>query len=207
MSDYLTDDEQVERLKRLWKEWGLVVVSALVLGIGLTVGKDFYESYRQGEAQTAANLYSSYLEAKVLGEPSTLFLEELADEHGASAYYAFALLHEAKDSTEAEEFAAARDSLALAAEAADGSPISDLIVMRKAKIEFELDDFDAVLNTLLDVESDGYRWQALLLKGDVHFQRDELDLARESYLAAQDALPAGLSSHEIEIRVASVPAA
>ena len=205
MSDYLTDEEQVERLKRLWKEWGLVAVSALVLGVGLTVGKDFYESYQDGEAQAAANLYADYLEAKALGEPASLFISELASDHDDSAYYAFALLHQAKDQVEAGTYESALESLSRAVEAGEGSPIIDLIRIRKAKVEFELEDFDAVLTTVVEIESDGFRWQALMLKGDVHMQRDELELASEAYVAAKESLPLGIATDEVNVRVASVP--
>ena len=207
MTDYLTDEEQVDRLKRLWKEWGLVVVLALVVGIGGTVGMDFYESHQSTRAEEASELYSSYLEAKGLGEPSTIYVEEITEEFGSSAYFVFTMLQEAKTAADDADFEQALISLKDAQEAADGSPIADLVTLRRARVEFELEQYDAVLSTLTTIETVGFRWRALMLKGDVHFKRDELDSAREAYEAARDSIPFGVNTSDIDMRVASVPAA
>ena len=205
MSEYLTDEEQVDRLKKLWKDYGITVVVALALGIGGTVAWDYFKAYQSNEAQAAANLYTSYMEASGVGEPTSPFIDELESDYGKSAYYAFTLLREAKRAVDAENFAVAHESLTKAFEVARGSPIGDLVALRKAKVEFELGDNEAVLQTLQEVETEGYRWQALMLKGDVHFQNNELDAAREAYQSAKDQLPIGFESDVVDMRLASVP--
>ena len=207
MSDYLTDEEQVDRLKKLWKDYGITVVAALAIGIGGTVGWDYFKAFQSNEAQAASNLYTSYMEASALGEPTSTFIDELEAEFGDTAYYAFTLLREAKLSIDDENFESAHRSLTKAFEVAQGSPIGDLVALRKAKVEFELGDYEAVLVTLQAIETAGYQWQALMLKGDVHFQNDELDDAREAYQSAKDQLPTGFDSSGLDIRIASVPAA
>ena len=205
MSDYLTDEEQVDRIKKLWKDYGITVVAALAIGIGGTVAWDYFKAYQSNQAQAASNLYTSYLEASGLGEPTTPFLEELESNYGDSAYFAFTLLRQAKGEVDAENFEAARESLSKAVDVARGLPIGDLVALRKAKVEFELGDYDAVLLTLQEIETAGYRWQALMLKGDVHFQNDELDAARDAYQSAKDQLPLGFESNVVDMRLASVP--
>ena len=207
MSDYLTDEEQVDRLKKLWKDYGITVVVALVIGIGGTVAWDYFKAYQSDKAQSASNLYTSYLEASGLGEPTSSFVEELESNYGNSAYFAFTLLRQAKGELDSANFEAAHESLSRAFEVAKGSPIGDLVALRKAKVEFELGDYESVLVTLQEVETAGYRWQALMLKGDVHFQNDELDDAREAYQSAKDQLPVGFESKAVDMRLASVPPA
>ena len=207
MSDYLTDEEQVDRLKKLWKDYGITVVVALLVGIGGTVAWDYFKAYQSNQAQAASNLYTSYLEAAGLGEPTTPFLEELESSFGDSAYFAFTLLRQAKSEIDNENFEAARESLSKAVDVARGSPIGDLVALRKAKVEFELGEYEAVLLTLQEIETAGYRWQALMLKGDVHFQNNELDAAREAYQSAKDQLPLGFESKVVDMRLASVPPA
>lgn len=207
MSEYLTDEEQVDRLKKLWKDYGITVVAALALGIGGTVAWDYFKAYQSNKAQSASNLYSNYMEASGLGEPTSPFMEELESRYGSSAYFAFTLLREAKENINTENFDAAHESLTKAFEVARGSPIADLVALRKAKVEFELGDYEAVLLTLQEVQTVGYRWQALMLKGDVHFQSDELEAAREAYQSAKDQIPPGFESDVIDMRLASVPPA
>lgn len=207
MSDYLTDEEQVDRLKKLWKDYGITVVVALAIGIGGTVAWDYFKAYQSDKAQDASNLYTSYLEASGLGEPTSSFVEELESNYGKSAYFAFTLLRQAKKEVDEANFEAAHESLSRAFEVASGSPIGDLVALRKAKIEFELGDYESVLLTLQEVQTAGYRWQALMLKGDVHFQNSELDAARDAYQSAKDQLPVGFESSAVDMRLASVPPA
>lgn len=207
MSDYLTDEEQVDRLKKLWRDYGLTVVTALVIGIGGTVAWDFYKEYESNQAQSAFDLYNSYIEASALGEPAEPFIEELADSFGGSSYYVFTLLQSAKDAVDNDNFEEAQSFLSNAYESAKGTPINDMVALRKAKVEFELKDYESVLQTLPLIETEGYRWQALMLQGDVAFLQDELDKARDAYQAAKDSLPSGIDSEPVDMRLASVPLA
>lgn len=207
MSDFLTDEEQVDRLKKLWKDYGITVVAALAIGIGGTVAWDYFKAYKSDRAQSASNLYTSYLEASGLGEPTSSFIEELESDYAKSTYFAFTLLRQAKAEVDDANFEAAHESLTMAFDVAKGTPIGDLVALRKAKVEFELGDYETVLLTLQDVETAGYRWQALMLKGDVHFQNSELDAAREAYQTAKDQLPDGFESDAVDMRLASVPPA
>ena len=45
MSDYLTDEEQVAKLKSWWDENGVSVIVTLVLVVAGVVGWRWYESY------------------------------------------------------------------------------------------------------------------------------------------------------------------
>ena len=205
MSDYLSDEEQVDRIKKLWKDYGITVVVALTIGIGGTVAWDYFKAYQVGQSQSASNLYASYLEAVALGEPTESFVDELESDYGNSTYFAFTLLRQAKAEVDAANFEAAHESLSKALDVAIGSPIGDLIALRKAKVEFELENYETVLTTLQEIETSGYRWQALMLKGDVHFQNNDLDAARDAYQSAKDQLPAGVESDIVDMRLASVP--
>ena len=174
---------------------------------GGTVAWDYLKAFQSGKAQDASNLYTSYLEASGLGEPTSSFVEELESNYGKSAYFAFTLLRQAKTEVDEANFEAAHESLTRAFEVAKGSPIGDLVALRKAKVEFELGDYESVLLTLQEVQTAGYRWQALMLKGDVHFQNGELDAARDAYQSAKDQLPVGFESSAVDMRLASVPSA
>ena len=53
MSDYLSDEEQVDRIKRWWSENGMIIVVGLVGAIIGVVGWNWYES-RSEERSAAA---------------------------------------------------------------------------------------------------------------------------------------------------------
>ncbi len=207
MADYLTDEEQVDRIKKLWKDYGITVVLAIAIGIGGTVGWDYFKVYQAERAHAAADLYTSFMEASGLGEPTALFVDDLAANYGDSAYYVFTLLRLAKNAIDEGNYEEAYQSLTTANDVASGTPLGDLVALRKAKVEFELGEFDAVLDSLQTIETDGYQWQALMLKGDVHFQKNELDAARDAYKTAKEQMPTQFNSAPVDMRVASIPSA
>ena len=64
MSDYLSDEEQVERLKRWWNENGFVLIASILaalLGIG---GWNFYSSYQEDVGRTSSEFFKKYLESE-----------------------------------------------------------------------------------------------------------------------------------------------
>ena len=46
MNDFVTDDEQVERIKKWWSDNGSSVIAGLVIGIGGLVGWRYWVDYK-----------------------------------------------------------------------------------------------------------------------------------------------------------------
>jgi predicted negative regulator of RcsB-dependent stress response len=52
--EYLTDDEQLEHVKRMVAEYGPWTIGAVVLGLALVFGYRYYQGYRNERALAAA---------------------------------------------------------------------------------------------------------------------------------------------------------
>ena len=115
MSDYLTDEEQMARIKSWWDENGRMVIAAIVLGIGGVVGWRWYDDSRQQEIAAASDLYADYLEAET--DARLQSAERLAAEIPDSAYHALMLLNSASESAELENYAEAETQLRTAVQA------------------------------------------------------------------------------------------
>ena len=63
MEIYDSEKEQVEALKRWWKENGRMVVLGLVIGLGGTFGWNGWQSWRNTQAENASLTYQSLLAA------------------------------------------------------------------------------------------------------------------------------------------------
>ncbi|MCW8956189.1 MAG: tetratricopeptide repeat protein, partial [Gammaproteobacteria bacterium] len=55
--DYETEEQQVEALKRWWKENGKLIITGLTLGLALVVGVRFYNQYVNERAEAASYLF------------------------------------------------------------------------------------------------------------------------------------------------------
>lgn len=213
MSDYLTDEEQAERLKRWWDENGLALIATLAVAVLAVVGWRYYQSWSSDRAAAASDAYRDYLEARSAGEPVTELLGAIDGEFDGTTYQAFSLLYRAADEVAGEDFEAALEHLQTAIEVADLPVLADLARLNAAKVQFELDRLDDCLATLGGIRSRGFEMSVAELSGDVHVALGQLEAAREAYRAGIEAtrdLGAATTAPGLailELKLATVPVA
>lgn len=181
MADYLSDEEQLDKLKAWWRENGAFTLGALALSLAGLAGWRWYDSARIEEMQIASELYGTFLAAS--DEARTEFAARLDAEHPDASYRAFSLLHRASEAATGDiEDALGNLSALLDAEVHPW--LKDLAKLRQARLLQEQGQSDAALAALAEVRSPGFNDQALELKGDIHLLRGERELAHEAYVAA-----------------------
>ena len=62
MAEHLSEEEQLESLKRWWKENGLSTVIVVVLAVGGYFGWDLWKGHRQAQTEAAAIVYQQMME-------------------------------------------------------------------------------------------------------------------------------------------------
>lgn len=198
MADYLTDEEQVDRLKNWWSENGTSVIVSIVLVVGGVAGWRWYDVERAEEIQAASEAYDSFLAAQ--GDARAALAASLETGHGASSYATFARLHQAKEAVEAGDLDSAIAVLKQIA-ANDHPLLQDVARVRLARLMTEQGDADAALGVLAEVTSQGFRALVLELKGDIHLQQGARAPAHEAYLAARAELQEGEQRPILDIKV------
>lgn len=206
MADYLTDEEQAERLKRWWDNNGTSLIVGLMLAIGGVVGWRYYQSYLADRADAASTAYSTYLEARNAAQPTAEYVAALDDDYAGTAYHVFSLLYRAADQVEDEDWEEALAFLERAVELADGDELRDLARYRSAKVLYQLDRLDDSEAALAQIGSAGLEAQVAELSGDIHLARGDAEQARLAYEAALEAgqrdpqgQPAGLDFMELKL--------
>jgi len=189
LSEYLSEEEQIEKMKSWWGEHGTLVMVAVVVTVLGIVGFRWYGGYSTEQVFDASRAYVAFTDADT--EAKSAQLDNLAQAHGGSAYYVFALFHQAQAAAADGDYSAAEKLLQQAVEAADDELLTDLARIRLAKVQRALDRPDVALKTLNAVGNSGYKSWVLETKGDIHASRGEVKLAHESYQAAISSLVTG----------------
>ena len=182
MADYLSDEEQLDRLKNWWQENGTSVVVAVVLAVGGVAGWRWYDTAQVQEMQAASEAYETFLAAT--GDARKELAGRLDAEFGDSSYATFAQLYQAKDAAESGDLEGAIAKLREIADEGAHPYIEDIARIRLARLLQERGDSEAALAALAEVTGQGFRAQVLELKGDIHVLRRERALAHEAYLSA-----------------------
>ena len=204
MADFLSDEEQLTRLRNWWASNGIALIVGLVVVIGAVIGWRWYQNQSLESVERASDAYRAYLEARSLGAPSEALATAVETEYAGTAYHVFVLLHRARDAADEKDWEGARDALVLALEHASGDVLEDLVRVRLARVQVQLDDPDAALATLERVTGEGFVGEVAELTGDIYVARGENALAREAYQAAVDASQNSPSLPFLELKLVSV---
>ena len=186
MADYLTDEEQAERLKAWWEKNGTTLVVALVVAVGVVIGWRYYHSYTEDRANAASEAFRGYVEARTAAEPVDEYLALLDGEYQGTAYHVFALLYRAADQVGEEDWEEALAWLERAVELASDRNLADMARYRAAKLLYQLDRLDECTAVLGQIKAPGLAAPVAELSGDLAVARGDLDAALAAYRTAVD---------------------
>lgn len=219
MADYASDDEQLEALKRWWKDNG----TSLLLGVAIVLGGWFgvgsFRDMRANDAGRASDLYqqisdlavnnmSSAINAEAFQAAQTVY-GQLKAEHADSIYARYAALVMARFQVERNDLDKAAAELQWILDNPDLGFLQkadeELLViarLRLARVKFGQDDLAGALallqtNTLRDEFIPGYAE----LEGDIQLAQGNTDAARAAYQKALTALNASATGNPAILRL------
>ncbi|MEP4889904.1 MAG: tetratricopeptide repeat protein [Aliiglaciecola sp.] len=184
MEEFATEEQQVEAIKRFWRENGLAIAVGVVLGVGGLYGWRYYND-TQIAAKEAASISYEQLSTTLTSEntqKAEAFVE--SNEGGYSILTALQLAKIAVDSGELEK---AVDHLKFAANNAQDAALKSVANLRLARVQNSLNQFDQALASLDLVTQPAFIAQVEEIKGDIYFNQSNFDAAKEAYTASLEA--------------------
>ncbi|CCE22202.1 tetratricopeptide repeat protein [Methylotuvimicrobium alcaliphilum] len=186
MAIYETEEEQVEALKRWWKENGRSTITGVIVGIVIIVGWNIWQNYKENQALQASALYAQLLNAQNEGnlESAEKIAERIQDQFGGTAYSDYAGLFDAKIRVQQGDLAAAQQSLeAVAKKGSD--EIAQVARLGLIRILLAKGEYEQGLQMIAEAKySEGFSGAYEELKGDLYVALDRLGEARTAYQAA-----------------------
>ena len=195
MAEHLSDEEQLENLKRWWKENGLFTIAAVVLCIGGYFGWDNWKANQQQKMETASELYQQMMEVAIVepgqkaNDTQHRLVNELAtqlkEEFSSSQYARYGALLVAKLAVEKNDLDAAAEQLRWALDDADEG-LGLVIKLRLAKVEASRDNIDLALSMLNGVDAQTLSSAYAEARGDFYLMKGDKTAAYEAYKQALD---------------------
>ena len=184
MEQFATEEQQVEAIKKFWKENGMAIVLGAVLGLGGLWGWRYYNESQITSQELASAGYQTAIEA--LSEDASGFSTAVAfvDANPDSGYAVLTSLQLAKQAVERSDLPEAAKQLNFAAEQAKDDAVRNLATIRLARVQIEMGELDTALTTLAKVEDDAFAAQVEEYQGDVYLQQQLFDKARAAYSGA-----------------------
>lgn len=191
MADLRSEEEQLDVVKRWWKENGTSLIAGAVLAAAGVFGWNAWQNYQEGQSEAASARYQQLVTitaANSLEEEQRAaareLIGELTDQHGRTLYAELAQLLEARLAVQEGDLAAAKAALERVADGSSRRYVQSLAWLRLARIEIAEGNPEAALALLDQPITDTLAAQQANVRGDAHLALNQPEQAREAWQAA-----------------------
>ena len=198
MSEYISDEEQMNRFSEWWNEHGTSLLIAVGLAIASIVGWNFYSDNRQQNIEASTALYAEYVDAAE--EAKAAIAQQIKTEFPGTSVHSLVALDEAKKAADDANLAAATQALVEARDAAPDALLAELAMIRLAKVQYAQGNAEEALQTLQGIRNQGYQSWALELTGDIYLAEGNSEQAYAAYTSALDRLEGDANRPLLEIK-------
>jgi len=193
--DYKTDEEQIEQLKKWWRDNGQGTVIAIVVGLGAVFGWQGWQKQQQDEIYAASAVYQNLIQSvnqqsvdpKEQIASATYLADTLINDFPKTTYADFAALYKAKFALESGEFAEAEKQLRWILDNGASEEVTLQAQLRLARVYVAQSQYDEALS-LLNIDAKGFTAAYEELKGDIYYLKNQPEKALDTYVALQETI-------------------
>jgi predicted negative regulator of RcsB-dependent stress response len=183
---YQSEQEQVEQLKRWWKDNGRALLAGLVLGLGGLAGYRYWDATQTARAENASINFEHLLvlALKQGGDDAAAAGRTVIDAYPGTPYARLSTLLLARLAVDAGDYATAKSHLETLLADAAGGEIANIARARLARILLAEGAVDEAARLLDAIPARDGRQRFPELAGDVAAARGDAQTARSRYLEA-----------------------
>ena len=199
MSEHLTEEEQIEALKRWWHSHGKNIVTAIAVAAIAYFGWQGWQSNQKAQREGASALYQQMTESAIVepGEQLTeqqhievvTLGEQIKEQYAKSFYAVTAAMLMAKHAIEQENLAEAQKQLLWAQENNRDENVASVIDVRLARVYLAQDNVEAAYELVKVAPFEQMTSSYAEVRGDVLAEKGNSEGAYEAYQTALDSLP------------------
>jgi len=193
MDVHASEKEQVEALRKWWKDNGSSVITGVLLGLSLLLGGKAWFSYQETRTLSASNIYAQMMAALTQDqtEPVRNYANQLISEYSGSGYAPLAALLLARLAVRQGELPAAQAQLQWALDHAKLPELKHTARMRLIRVLIDQNQLAEAAQQLNAVgEAGAYAYLYAELRGDLAMLQDNTAEAASAYQQALDSMPA-----------------
>ncbi len=197
MSEYQTEEEQLDALKRWWEENGRSTLAVIIVGLAATFGWQSYQGLQERNAARASEIYQQMLGTIRAPEPENAeqgaaLAQQLKSNYGGSGYAEFAALHLAAVAVKEGDLKRAQEELRwVLGEATSGSENARIAALRLARVLHADGESEQALAILRDTDPGSFEGSYAAVEGDILVATGRQQEAVEAYTRALAAGAAG----------------
>ena len=187
MDVYNTEEEQVQAIKKWWKENSVSIIAGIVIGIAVLAGYKYWVESNKNQAQQASVIYSQILSS----DDKANNTEILKAEYSNTPYAALAALLLAKDYVNTKEVDKAISQLNWAVNNNNDDAVKHVAQQRLARLYISTNKIELAEALLKGVKAEGFTAGYNEIRGDINLAKKLPLQAKENYRLALSSLTQG----------------
>ena len=218
MADHITEEEQVEALKRWWKENGTSLLIGVLLAVGGYFGWQFWQAQQQQSREAASALFNDMMETGIADPGQTLteqdiakvtsIADELMTSYSKTLYANDAAMLLAKIAVDNNDLNTAEQHLRWILDNSPSDNVKALATLRLAVVLYSEDKLDEALELVSTAPDDSFSSRYAEVRGDILLAQGNTADARTAYQTAVDNLLQSQSSRRdiIQMKITDIDA-
>ncbi|MCY4155158.1 MAG: tetratricopeptide repeat protein [Gammaproteobacteria bacterium] len=207
MDPYTSEAQQIENIKKWWRENGLSVVLGLALGVSGIFGWRYWQGAQAQQSEVASALYADMVAALQDDDAGGAreFADQILVDYDSTSYGVFALMTLARLAVADADLETAEARLRQALAQSKDAALAHVIRLRLARVLISRNEPEQA-GAVLDAREQGAFAAAYdELLGDIGVMQGDLETARDAYQRALDtARAAGRDITTVELKLDNI---
>ena len=186
MDVYKTEDEQIEAIKKWWRENGFSIIAGVAIGFTAIFGWRAWDNHTIMQAEAASTLNQQMVSASRENDSENvrIYAERIIADHESSTYAVFASLMLAKLAAESNDLANAETQLRWAMQTNSQAEIEHIIRLRLSRVLIAMDKLDMASDSLNISDVGEFKSRYEELRGDILVKQGKFTEAQQAYQSA-----------------------
>lgn len=186
--EYETEEQQIEAVKKWWKEYGMTIFAGLAIGLVGIFGYRYFIEQRELSMAETSHAYDTVI-AKLQQNDKQAFVTEASSfnaEYPGTIYSNLLSLQLAKLAVDAQDLATAGQHLSDILDDPEHGTIENIARLRLGRVLLAQGDTDKALALIAEAPKDEFRSSYEMLRGDIWMAKGDRNRARQAYSSAKE---------------------
>ena len=186
MESYLSEKEQINKIKKWWRKYGLTILICVIVFFAANIGYRFWKKHKEERASQASMLYEQMLSSDFSNDSvnTMLFAKNLISNYSNTPYASLAGLLLAKENVDAGKLQKAHENLLWVVNNSSVDSIRQIARIRDARVLVAQHKIKEALRELNAVNNKAYIGTVEEIRGDIYLSMNEKQKALEQYKKA-----------------------
>lgn len=186
--EFETEEQQIEAIKKWWKENGMTIAAGLILGIVGLFGYRYFVEQKELNMEQTSDAYESVLATLKQQNDKEKFITEVSAfnlDHSDTIYSNLLSFQLAKLAVDENDLGTAAQHLRDILNNPQHGTVEHIARIRLARVLIAMNEGDVALAVIAEAKGEDFRSSYESLRGDVWMSKGDRNRAHQAYEAAK----------------------